>query len=108
MHLDALSSPTNVHINETVYGENYSNVTLVWTPPVAPGRGRLAHYNVYLKTQIMMKEFQVSMAVITLHDVPYNEEITASITAENCFAESERTNFTFVTCKKFIYHYRWL
>ena len=98
MHSATLSSPTNVQIIEKEYGENISNVTLVWTPPV--DQGRLAHYNVYLQTQTMMEEFQVNVATINLDGLPYNEEITISITAENCFAESEKLNFTFTICKK--------
>ena len=85
-------------ISEKVYGYESTNISLLWMPPAASGK--VDNYNVRLvlmdrKHQI----FKVNRAIIHA-TVPYNQDITASITAENCFGESRELNFTFTVCKQ--------
>ena len=90
------SNPTNVIISEKIYGYESSNATLLWTSPAI---GKITNYNIKLILMDRIHQmYQVNRAMIHAN-VPYNEDITASITAENCFGESGELNFTFTICK---------
>ena len=93
---DSPSSPVNIEIIDRAYGETSSNVTLMWLPTVE----RLSHYNIYLNMHSVLQEFQVNTAMIILQRIPYNQQITASVSAENCFTESEKSNITFIICEE--------
>ena len=101
---DAPSNPGNIVIREKVYGDVMSNVTLVWMTPPAE---RVDNYNVKVKllhaeTATYSQEFQVVMATIQLEGLPYNQEITVSVSAKNCFAEGGVGNISFTICKSHV------
>ena len=92
-------SPMNIEIGDKKYGIDSSNVTLIWTPPVVAKR--LAHYRIELmSSEIAAKELIVNTAEVNIEDIPYNQEITVSISAVNeCSGEGMQLNFSFIICK---------
>lgn len=69
-------------------------------PPAAASE-RVDNY--YVRLILMDRIHQVFQVngVIIHATVPFNQDITASITAENCFGESRELNFTFTVCKHY-------
>ena len=89
----------NIEVRDKIYGDGTSNVTLVWTPPAAARR--LAHYSVKIISETTSKQLLVNTATVNLEDMPYNEQITVSISAVNCFGESVKLNISFTICKEY-------
>ena len=70
-----------------------ANVTLTWDEP----GGRVDKYNVNVSTigQSTLN-FSLTKSRLTLDAIPYNQEITVTVSAVNCIAESEEVNISFV------------
>ena len=104
MTLDSPGSPTNIEINDKMYGTDSSNVTLIWMPPVVARR--LAYYKIELtSSETTSKQLVVNMTEVNLKDIPYNQETTVSISAvNNCSGEGMKLNFSFVICKYALVH----
>lgn len=93
--------PTGIVLNnETHYDSMLANATLTWEEP----GGRVDTYNVNVSTT-GLSTFNLSLSVtesrLTLDGVPYNEDITVTISTVNCVAESEIVNISFVISKHF-------
>ena len=88
--------PTGVALNNEIH---YANVTLTWDEP----GGRVDKYNVNVLTigqTTLNFSMTESRSRLTLDEIPYNQDITVTVSAVNCVAESEKVNILFVigTC----------
>ena len=83
--------------NELHYGNMFANVTLTWNEQ----GGRVDKYNVNVSTVGLSSTFNFSIkeSRLTLDEVPYNENITVTVSAVNCVTESEKVNISFVISK---------
>ena len=98
--LDSPGKPVNIQVGDKIYGDISSNVTLIWMPPTVTRR--LTHYVVKILMSLTTERLLVNTTTIDLEDIPYNEEITVSISAVNGFGESEQLNISFIICKGLI------
>ena len=92
--------PTGIMLNnELHYDSMFANVTLTWNEP----GGRMDKYKVNVLTTELNNtlNFSVTESRLTLDEVPYNEDITATVSAVNCVAESEKISISFVISKHF-------
>ena len=86
----------NIEISDRVYGNEYSNLTLIWIPPTVAKR--LVHYIVHLiSSETAAKELIVNTTEVNINNIPYNQETTVGISAVNdCSGEGMKLNFSFV------------
>ena len=97
--IDAPSTPTGVLISDKMYNSSeFGSAALNWNDPA----GRVDSY--FIKISVGSndsQQFSVAVASLNLNDIPYNENVTVSISAVNCIAESEDINISFVISKHF-------
>ena len=79
------------------YGSTFANVSLSWNEPA----GRVDSYSIEVSSTGLMLSYSVTESELTLDELPYNEDITTTISAVNCAAESEKGNISFVISKHF-------
>ena len=99
--IDAPSTPTGVLISDKMYNSSeFGSATLDWNDPA----GRIESYNIKVSVgSNNSQQFSVAVSSLNLNQIPYNENITVSISAVNCIAESEEGNISFVISK----HFHW-
>ena len=74
----------------------FASAILSWNEPV----GRVDSYNVVISFQSNDSQwFNVAMPGLKVNQIPYNENVTVSISAVNCVNESEEVNISFVISK---------
>ena len=97
--IDAPSTPTGVLLSEKVYNSSeFASAMLSWNDPT----GRVDSYNIKISVGSSdSQQFSVAMPSLKINQIPYNENITVSISAVNCIAESEEVNSSFVISKHF-------
>ena len=82
--------------NDQHYGSMFVNVTLTWNEP----GGRVDKYNVNVTIGLNNTlNFSVTEPRLTLAKVPYNEDITVTVSTVNCVTESQKVNISFVISK---------
>ena len=82
--------------NDQHYGGMFANVTLTWNKP----GGRVDKYNLNVTIGLNSTlNFSVTEPRLTLAEVPYNEDITVTVSTVNCVTESEEVNISFVISK---------
>ena len=82
--------------NELHYGNLFANVTLTWNEL----GGCVDKYNVNVTIGLNNTlNFSVMEPRLTLAEVPYNEDITVTVSTVNCVTESEKVNISFVISK---------
>jgi hypothetical protein len=97
-NVDAPDTPTGVQISEIMYNSSeFASVTLSWNDPA----GRVDSYNIKTSSYSQKLNFSVAMPSVNLNQIPYNENVTVSISAVNCVAENEEVNLSFVIGKYF-------
>jgi hypothetical protein len=100
--IDVPSIPTGVLISDKIYNSSeFGSATLNWNDPV----GRVDSYNIKISVgSNNSQEFSVAVVPsLNLNQIPYNENVTVSISAVNCVAESEEVNISFNISK----HFHW-
>ena len=97
--IDAPNTPTGVQVSERVYNSSeFASVTLSWNDPA----GRVDSYNIKISVgSNNSQQFSVTVPSLNLNQIPYNENVTVSISVVNCVAESEEVNISFVIGKDF-------
>ena len=74
----------------------FANVSLAWNEP----EGRVDNYSIRVSiVGQSLVNFSVTTSNLTLEKIPYNEDITVSISAVNCVAESDKVNISFFISK---------
>ena len=87
-------------ISDKMYNSSeFGSATLNWNDPV----GSIDSYNIKISVGSNNSQFSVTVPSLNLNQIPYNENITVSISAVNCVAESEEVNISFVISK----HFHW-
>lgn len=96
-YVDAPNAPTGVHLSEKMYNSSeFASAMLSWNEPV----GQVDSYNVMISFESNDSQwFDIAIPGLKVNQIPYNENITVSITAVNCVSESEEVNISFVISK---------
>ena len=86
-------------MSEKMYNSSeFASVTLSWNDPV----GRVDSYNIKISVgSSNSQQLSATMPGLKVNQIPYNENVTVSISAVNCVAESEEVNISFVISKHF-------
>ena len=97
--IDAPSTPTGVLISDKMYNSSeFGSATLNWNDPAE----LIESYNIKISVgSNNSQQFGVAVPSLNLNQIPYNENVTVSISAVNCVAESEEVNVSFVISKHF-------
>jgi hypothetical protein len=96
IYIDAPNTPTGVQISEKMYNSSeFVSVTLSWNDPA----GRVDSYKIKTSSFSQKLNFSVTIPSVNLNQIPYNENVTVSISAVNCVAESEEVNISFIVGK---------
>ena len=96
IYADLPSAIKSVYIYVNEYANNSSAVVFSWEHPTD---ARIDHYQYQLLSSSFMITNNVSNASIVISSIPYDENVTFSLTVHNCIGRSVSYIHTFIIGK---------